>query len=110
MNLTDREYSNLSDFLFDHAKQIRAEYLGPCADDTDYTVYAPEIQLLLAVMDAVRVLPGLDKFDPPSMFDRDLHRALAAYHVARLQAAAMHAEPARVRQQALTPSSATPAS
>lgn len=79
----EREYINLSDFLFEHADQIRELYRGSAVAPT-YSAIIPEIDLLLAVMDAVRELPGLDMPpDAPSRFDRDIDRAVAAYRKQR---------------------------
>ena len=82
----EREYTNLSDFLFEHADQLRELYRGtaPEAYVPAYVDIIPEIDLLLAVMDAVRELPGLDTPpDGPSRFDRDIDRAVAAYRKQR---------------------------
>ncbi|HEY0873602.1 MAG TPA: hypothetical protein VGD94_09025 [Vicinamibacterales bacterium] len=84
-----REYYNLSDFLSDHAEQIRAHYRGapPGGYLPDYTEYAPEIDLLLDIMDAVRGLPGLDRVpEAASAFDADLAQAVAKYRLSRGQA------------------------
>ena len=57
-------YGNLSDFLSDHAATIRESY----ATDPRYADYQKEITFLLATMDAVRELPGLDA--PPAAPNR----------------------------------------
>lgn len=75
---TLNSYGNLSDFLYDHAATIKDVYRAR------YKSARPEIDLLTAVMDAVRVLPGLDR--PPkaeNTFVADIEAALAGYHRAR---------------------------
>jgi hypothetical protein len=79
--MTDREYGNLSDFLFEHEQQIRAEYVGVPSESFmwNYTRYTPEITFLLAVMAAVRGLPGLDRFTGPNTFTEEIEHAWATY-------------------------------
>ena len=84
----EREFSNFSDFLFEHGRQIQAQYRGtPSASwMADYTRYQAEIDLLLNLMEAVRLLPGLDLPDVPgvtNMFEDKLAAALSKYRQAR---------------------------
>ncbi len=73
----------VSEFLSWTATELREWSHGSPVPPTCANVL-PEIDLLLAVMDAVRELPGLDTSpDAPSTFDRDIDRAVAAYREQR---------------------------
>lgn len=67
-------YHNLSDLLADVEAVISTTH----RPDPRYADITPEIDMLLAIMEAIRRLPGLDAPpDAPNYFDADVCRAAA---------------------------------
>jgi hypothetical protein len=74
MNVTPREYLNLTDFLADHAVQLLADYRRPPAEclEWDYTDVTPEIDCVGDVMKALA-----RAIDLAGLADQDVHEAFS---------------------------------